>query len=282
MLRSPIFAEQFADPSVAAALREHREDRAALLHSLTSSFEADPRIRVAWLWGSFGREDADDLSDLDPWLIVADEFAADMGPSVRHYAEEAGGFISGKEAPQNAPLGGGYFGALHEGRHGLLHIDCYWQPQSSLLSVVEHAVLFDRLHEPIGLMPTMFSKPSTASIDGGIASGLGFAWLMFSIAAKYLARDPFSDMGLIFYPREGLEKAIVLLGQQNTLPPLDWSVPQVPLAKAARLRMLVEATSLATAAANAQGLLLPSRYGPCLLRYLDMVEGILGYYNFGR
>jgi hypothetical protein len=282
MSRPTVFAEQFQDQTVATALREHREDRAALLRSLTASFQADLRVRAAWLWGSFGRNEADDLSDLDPWLIVADEYVAEMGSSLRLYAEQTGSFLWGGEAPHNAPPGGGYFGALHEGRHGLLHVDCYWQPRSAVTTVPEHAVLFDGLHEPAGPIPASYPSPSTIGIGGEVESGLRFAWLMFSIAAKYLARDPDSDMSLMFYPKEGLEKAIVLLGKAEVLLPLDWSVPETPLGKVARLRGLVESASQATAVANAQGLPLPSRYGLCLFRYLDMVEGILGYYIFAR
>lgn len=280
MSRPTVFAEQLKDPAVAAALRQHRKDRDALLRSLTASLQSDPRVRAAWLWGSFSRDEADDLSDLDPWLLVADEAVAEMGLTLRLYTEQTGSLISGGEAPQNAPPGGGYFGSLHEGRHGLLHVDCYWQPQSSVTSVPEHAVLFDRLNERNGPaeeppVPHPVLPDANDGDRGRIAGGIGFAWLMFSIAAKYLARDPASDMGLMLYPRQGLEEAITLLGQGEALLPLDWSVPEKPLEKAARLRSLVEKAEQATEAANAQGLSLSLRYAPCLRRYLEMVEGIL-------
>lgn len=281
MSRPTVLAEQLKDPVVAVVLQEHRADRDALLSSLTDSFQSDARVRAAWLWGSFGRNEADDLSDLDPWLIVADEAATEMGPALRLYAEQTGSFISGGEAPQNAPPGGGYFGSLHEGRHGLLHMDCYWQPQSSVAVVPEQAVLFDRLKErydPAELPPPVSAltlSGDAASSKSQVEGGLGFAWLMFSIAAKYLARDPASDMGLMLHPQQGLEEAITLLGQGEALLPLDWSVPPEPLEKAARLRSLVGKAEQAAEAANAQGLSLSLRYAPCLRRYLEMVEGIL-------
>ena len=280
MSRPTVFAEPLKDSVVAAMLRQHREDRAALLRSLTASLQSDSRVRAAWLWGSFGRDEADDLSDLDPWLIVTDEAVGEMGPMLRLYAEEIGSLVSGGEAPQNAPPGGGYFGSLHEGRHGLLHVDCYWQPQSSVTSVPEHIVPFDRLNERNGpAEEPPVPHPVLPDVNDGdrgrIAGGIGFAWLMFSIAAKYLARDPASDMGLMLYPRQGLEEAITLLGQGEALLPLDWSVPEKPLEKAARLRSLVEKAEQAAEAANAQGLSLSPRYAPCLFRYLEMVEGIL-------
>lgn len=125
MPRPTVLAEQFAGSQVGAALREHREDRDALLSSLTASLEADPRVLAFWLWGSFQNGEADDLSDLDPWVIVTDEAALEMGASLQYYARRTGNFISGGEAPHNAPPQGGYFASRHEGRHGLLHVDCY-------------------------------------------------------------------------------------------------------------------------------------------------------------
>ena len=37
-----------------------------------------------------------------------------------------------------------------------------------------------------------------------LGGGLGSSWLVSSLAAKHLARDPTSDMGLVPYPRQGL------------------------------------------------------------------------------
>jgi len=273
---SPIFADHFADPATAAALRRHREDRDALLLSLTSSLKADPRVRAAWLWGSFGRGEADDLSDLDPWLIVSDADVAKTGPSLRLYVEQSGSFIAGGESPQNAPTGGGYFSSLHEGRHGLLHLDCYWQPQSAVYQVPSEGLLFDRLGEP---MAPLMQEPSPAErplvntpLDGRVEDGLGFAWLMFSISAKHLARDPLSDMSLMLYPRQAFEEAALLLGQAAAA---DWTVPEAPLEKVERLRHLVGQAERLRLAANTQGYDLSPLFTPCLFCYLDMVEAIL-------
>jgi len=265
-------------PTVAAALREHREDRDALLASLTASLLNDPRARAAWLWGSFGRGDADDLSDLDPWIIVADEFVGEMGASLKRYAEQTGNYITGGEAPQNGPPGGGFFGSLHAGRHGLLHLDCYWQPQSAVSTIPDRAVLFDRLSE-LMIPPTSPPLPPETSAlaedQERIVDGIGFAWLMFSIAAKNLARHSDSDMSLMMYPRPGLESAAQLLGQEDCLQPSDWAVPESPLEKVALLRHLTEKTARMTELANTHGLNLSPLNALCLSRYLDLVAGIL-------
>jgi predicted nucleotidyltransferase len=73
MPRSTVFAEQFIGSRLGANLCEHREDRDALLASWMDSLKTDPRIRAVWLWSSFEKGEADDLSDLDIWVIVADD-----------------------------------------------------------------------------------------------------------------------------------------------------------------------------------------------------------------
>lgn len=280
MSRPFILSEQFTDsaPTVAEALREHREDRTALLASLTASWQSDTRIRATLLWGSFGRGEADDLSDLDPWLLVADEAAPFIEPVLRQYAEQIGGLIFGTEnTPEYAPSGGGYISFLYEGRHGLLQVDCYWQPASTALPEAEYEVLFERQAEAYINQdyPEQDYPEEAQSSQAEVAHGLHFAWFMFSIAAKYLARYPNSDMGLMFYPKPGLEEAATQLGQVDLLTPEDWAVPEKPLEKADRLRHLVGKTEQLRVIANAQGCTLSPLYTSCLQRYLDMVEGIL-------
>ena len=84
-----------------------------------------------------------------------------------------------------------------------------------------------------------------------------------------------SDLGLMFYPKPGLEDAAAQLGQAELLTPEDWAVPKGPLEKVERLRHLVGKTEQLRGIANAQGCTFSPLYTPCLLRYLDMVEGIL-------
>ncbi len=279
MSRSPIFSEQFAAsaPAVADALREHREDRAALLASLTASWQSDTRLRAALLWGSFGRGEADDLSDLDPWLLVTDGAAAEMGPYLRQYAEQTGSLIISKNTPQHAPAGGGYMSFLHEGRHGLLQVDCYWQPQSTVLPDAEYAVLFDRQAEAVADQesPVLAPWEEPLGLQAEVEHSLNFAWFMFSITAKSLARNPGSDLSLMFYPKPGLEEAAAWLGQAALLTPEDWGVPETPREKVDRLRHLVSKTEQLRLIANAEGCTFSPLYTSCLFRYLDMVEGIL-------
>lgn len=278
MSRSPIFAEQLTGAAVVDALREHWEDRAALLASLAAFWQSDARIRAALLWGSFGRSEADDLSDLDPWLLVADDAVPSIEPVLREYAAQTGSLISGSEnMPQYAPPGGGYVGFLHEGRHGLLQVDCYWQPVSVALPEAKYAVLFDRQAAAYtGQQYPKITLPEDAQgLQARVEHGLRFTWFMFLITAKCLARDAVTDMSLMFYPKPGLEEAAARLGQAALLTPDDWAVPEQPLEKVARLRHLVGKVEQLRVTANMQGCAFAPAYTSCLFLYLDMVKGIV-------
>ncbi len=246
MSRPAILAEQFPDSWVGAALAEHQEDRGELLASLSTFLRNDPRVRAAWLWGSFGKGEADDLSDLDPWIVVADEAVGEMGAALRFYVEQTGSFITGGESIHNAPPRGGFFSSLHAGRHGLLHVDCYWQAASAMAEVPEKAVLFNRLREPAtaphSLPVTPVPIASLTEEEARIEDGIGFTWLMLSIAAKTLARYPDSDMSLMLYPKPGFEAAAGLLGRGDVAVSADWSVPEGASGKIERLRHLTTKT----------------------------------------
>ena len=79
MSRLKVLNEDIDDPIAATALREYTEDRAQILEQLTKVFLAEPEIRSMGMWGSFGCGEADDLSDLDIWIAVADEFMPVIG-----------------------------------------------------------------------------------------------------------------------------------------------------------------------------------------------------------
>ena len=58
--------------AVQQRLDRHAAERAAWLAAVTPLLDSDPRITAAWLFGSLGRGDSHELSDLDLFIIVAD------------------------------------------------------------------------------------------------------------------------------------------------------------------------------------------------------------------
>ena len=255
---------------------EHREDRSDLLVSLTTSLQSDTRILAVWFHGSFGRDEADDFSDLDLWVSVADEYAAEASAFLSGHAALAPNFIGAKRTFQIAPPSGGFFTTRQEGRRTYLGVDWSWQPRSALTLPADVRLLFRRTEQespsPLLSLPTVEFGRDIA--ESPIEGGLFFAWLMVGVAAKWLVRDLQSDMALMLYPRPALEYAIAELGRQDLLP-IDWSVPDAPLDKIARLRGLAQIVAQTVEAARTQGYSFPPRYLPCLFQYLDLVERVL-------
>src|SRR6266511_2672866 len=59
--------------AASALLKRRRAERDALLARAQESLEGDPRVVAAWLFGSVGRGTEDALSDLDLFVVIADE-----------------------------------------------------------------------------------------------------------------------------------------------------------------------------------------------------------------
>ena len=58
------------DPSIRKVLTEHQAEREAWLAETIVQLEADERVDAAWLFGSLGRGDADELSDVDLFVTT--------------------------------------------------------------------------------------------------------------------------------------------------------------------------------------------------------------------
>jgi hypothetical protein len=59
--------------TLAAVSAAMADERSALLGQLEDALRRDERIVAAWIGGSLGRGEADDLSDMDIHLAVVDE-----------------------------------------------------------------------------------------------------------------------------------------------------------------------------------------------------------------
>ena len=56
-------------------IQEYASNRNKLLEDITQVLKEDHRFVAAWLTGSFGRGDADKVSDLDLTVVVENSFA---------------------------------------------------------------------------------------------------------------------------------------------------------------------------------------------------------------
>jgi len=258
--RTQILADRISEPITADALRTHARERDEILADLTKSLEAEVRVKAAWLWGSFMRGEQDDLSDLDLWLLVDDDCVETFDQTVAAWCAKAGEMVSGAINRHNSPPDGLYFGALLAGTHGLHHLDIYWQPTgqyppqgANLLANRQP----QKQRHPIPLPP----NPPT---------NLAFVWLMISVAAKYLARDPASDMQLLTYPRNAFEESVKELGLQEAIGQVEWECPEEPQGKVEVLRELVRKTKRLD-----EGYGAPPSANRALTNYIDLVGVIV-------
>jgi hypothetical protein len=70
-------------------------ERSRFLEYLENVLRGDVRIVAAWVGGSIGRGKADDLSDIDIHLAVADEYCVQLNSERRAFVAQFGGPITG-------------------------------------------------------------------------------------------------------------------------------------------------------------------------------------------
>lgn len=185
-----------SDPAVQKALTIHQAERDAWLDTMTERLVADPRIVAAWLFGSLGRGDADALSDVDLFVVVADSDFALVIEQRYAFMRQIEQPLLILEAPQNWPPGGVYNLALYPGTHGPHQVDWYWVRQSGAQIPSKTRLLFDRSGLPRLASPTHFAyAPVPEWPAAEVASqAVNMFWVMWLITAKYTAREPWADL----------------------------------------------------------------------------------------
>jgi len=160
-------------------------ERARLLDRIVAVLEADERVVAAWLGGSLGRGTGDAWSDVDLWVIVADERMAAVGEGRRGFVAAVGPPVLIEEAPQNAPAGGAYLLVLYGGETGAQQVDWYWEPRSTARVPVGVRVLFDR----VGVPPVPPAAPlGEGERAAALSDGVAVFWVAVLLAAKAVAR----------------------------------------------------------------------------------------------
>ena len=170
-------------------------ERAGLLSYIKGIIRSDGRVSAAWVSGSTARGEDDALSDLDLYIVVADNAIDDYAKNRRVHAARPARPILLMENLANAPIGGAYLLVLCEGAAGPQHVDWFWLPEVEARLPDQATVLFDRaglsrepstcgtMHRPPG-PPLGMSPPLTDLLEHKIA----FFWAMSFIVAKYIAR----------------------------------------------------------------------------------------------
>ena len=172
-------------------------ERAELLKRIDQSIRSDCCVRAAWLTGSVARGEDDALSDLDLFIVVADNSIDDFVDRRRIHAAGPARPILLMDNLANAPVGGAYLLALYEGQAGPQQVDWFWQAESTAHRPDDGKVLFDRAGLPVmpgaqwqgtfhrSRGPPLGPNPSLVDV---LTHKFAFFWAMTFIAAKYIAR----------------------------------------------------------------------------------------------
>jgi predicted nucleotidyltransferase len=264
--------------TVADNLAAYRGGRQALLARASEMLQRDKRVVAAWQFGSLGRGAGDDLSDLDLFVVVADEHLKEIVAERRAFASRLGDPVLLREAPENAPPHGAYLMALYPGEHGPYQVDWYWQEQTVARIPPDTTLLFDRAGLPRADCPATWDYQPTPEVTAAEAASqdVNFFWVMLLITAKYAARSSREDrMGLLRWALVGMAGARRFAGITDALPPDDETPCPDPAEKMQILRRLAAMGNDLMPQVAARGATVPTGIIEQAERYLNLIEQIM-------
>jgi predicted nucleotidyltransferase len=175
-------------------LKSYRQSREALLAQIIQELSDDERLLAAWLTGSYGRNDADDVSDLDIKIVVAEPYSEILcarQEQVSHKTTEGRLALFSRfgkpavihENNHNAPENGTFTFVLYS--ESALMIDWVLMSQINAERPFQSVPLFDRGNIPVSSPPAPEeledSKKTAAEI-------WAFFWMMTAVTTKYIIR----------------------------------------------------------------------------------------------
>jgi hypothetical protein len=176
-------------------LESYRVHRESLLTKITESLSKDERFVAGWLTGSYSRNDADSLSDIDLSLVVSDNYSASLctwleqvsaRTSPERYAlfSQFGSPALIHENNNNAPEGGTFTFVLYA--ESAFMVDWVLVPQLKAKRPVQSLILFERVAMPIMRAP---EPENLEQSKKSVAEMWAFFWMMTAITIKYIHRD---------------------------------------------------------------------------------------------
>jgi hypothetical protein len=177
------------------SLEVYRQSRGVLLTSLITELSADERCVAAWLTGSYARNDADEVSDLDLTVVIADPYSdllcarqeqvsPKTTPERLALFSKFGNPALIHENNNNAPEGGTFTFILYSG--SALMIDWTLRPQRSAERPFQSVSLFDRANIPVSPAP---APDDLEQSKKSVAETWAFFWMMTAITIKYAVRQ---------------------------------------------------------------------------------------------
>ena len=176
------------------SLSAYKSGRDALLSQIIETLSSDPRFTAAWLEGSFGRGEEDDISDLDLHLAIEDAFSDQL---CFHLGQANAGTITERmalfttfgqpavihENHANAPAGGSFSFVLYAGS-GLM-VDWILTARSKSQRPARSRLLFDKVGIPV-LPGEAIESPLERTQHA--SERIAFFWMMAAVTCKYIQR----------------------------------------------------------------------------------------------
>ena len=177
------------------SLEAYREQRDFFLTTITETLSKDERFVAAWLTGSFSRNEADSLSDIDLSLVVSDNFSdslctrfeqvsAQTAPERYALFSQFGNLALIHENNNNAPEGGTFTFVLYAG--SALMIDWVLVSQSKARRPLKSRLLFEKVAIPMAPPP---EPEDLERSKKSVAEMWAFFWMMTAVTIKYIHRD---------------------------------------------------------------------------------------------
>ncbi|HJR80673.1 MAG TPA: nucleotidyltransferase domain-containing protein [Anaerolineales bacterium] len=179
------------------SLEAYRQSREVLLTSIITELSADERCIAAWLTGSYARNEADEVSDLDIRVIIAEPYSETLcarQEQVSHKTTPERLALFSKfgkpslihENNNNAPEGGTFTFVLYS--DSALMVDWTLLPQKNAERPFQSLLLFDKANIPVSppLKPEELEQSRKY-----VAQQWAFFWMMTAVTIKYIIRGDY-------------------------------------------------------------------------------------------
>jgi predicted nucleotidyltransferase len=175
-------------------LEAYSQSREVLLTSLITELSADERCVAAWLTGSYGRNNVDEVSDMDITVVIAEPYSGALcarQEQVSHKTTPERLALFSKfgqpalihENNNNAPENGTFTFVLYT--DSALMVDWVLIPQASAERPTQSLLLFDKGNVPIVSASALEDAEKNKK---AVAEQHAFFWMMTAITIKYIIR----------------------------------------------------------------------------------------------
>jgi len=176
-------------------LEAYSQSREVLLTSIITELPGDERCVAAWLTGSYARNDADEVSDLDITVVIGEphskvlcarqeQVSNKTTPERLTLFSKFGQPAAIHENNNNAPEGGTFTFVLYSA--SALMVDWTLLPQKNAKRPFLSLLLLDKANVPVSPPP---EPEELEQRKKAVAEKWAFFWMMTAVTAKYIIRQ---------------------------------------------------------------------------------------------